>query len=484
MNGKRESGILCHLTSLPGEYGIGDMGPEARRFADLLADTGQSLWQILPLSPVGGSASPYQGLSAFAGNPLLISPEELRRDGLLTDEDLKHPDFGSGRIPFLEAKEWKLRILDAAADRFAAEGCSDGFRRFEGSERGWLNRYALFRAAKEQDPSPWREWKTEPRMADYRGPALRHKIIQYFFFRQCAALKAYANARGVRIVGDLPIFLDMESESLWQDRRLFLLRGDLRPAFVSGVPPDYFSATGQYWGNPMYDWTAMKEDGYKWWKERFRLLFKTVDLVRIDHFRAFSRAWHIKPNRSRSAVRGRWQEGPGAEFFDLALPKSRRGSIIAEDLGIIDDRVRALRDECGFPGMCILQFAFDGSDNLYLPHNHLKNQVVYTGTHDNNTVLGWWQDEDEETRDRVRRYLSIDGNAISRQLMTAAAMSVADTAIYPMQDLLELDGSARMNVPGQPEGCWGWRFGWEQVTDRRRDFLRDITALYHRERRS
>ncbi len=480
MNGKRESGILCHITSLPGEYGIGDMGAEARRFADLLAETGQSLWQILPLAPAGASASPYQGLSAFAGNPMLISPGDLAADGLLEPEDLKHPDFGPGRVAFGPVTEWKTALLRKAADRFAAGGCSEEFGRFLQDNRCWLPDYALFRAAKERDPSPWREWKKEPRKADYRESVLRHEIIQFFFFRQCAALKAYANRRGVRLVGDLPIFLDMESESLWRDRRLFLLAGDLRPAFVSGVPPDYFSATGQYWGNPMYDWEAMKEEGYRWWKQRFRLLFKTVDVVRIDHFRAFSRAWHIKPNRKLSAVKGRWLEGPGEAFFDEALPKARRGSIIAEDLGIIDNRVRLLRDSCGFPGMCILQFAFDGSDNLYLPHNHLKNQVVYTGTHDNNTTLGWWQEADEETKDRVRRYLSIDGNAISRQLMAAAAMSVAETAVYPMQDLLELDASARMNVPGVPEGCWGWRFGWEQLTDRQTDFLRDITSMYHR----
>jgi 4-alpha-glucanotransferase len=230
----------------------------------------------------------------------------------------------------------------------------------------------------------------------------------------------------------------------------------------------------------MYDWQKMREDGFRWWKDRIAVLFNTVDVVRIDHFRAFSRAWQIRPNKNRNAKRGRWENGPGKEFFDAVLPKNKKHVVIAEDLGIIDDRVRVLRDECGFPGMCILQFAFDGSDNLYLPHNHRKNSVVYTGTHDNNTTLGWWQEQDAETQDRVRRYLSIDGNAISRQLMACAAMSVAETAIYPMQDVLELDAKHRMNIPGTPSGNWGWRFSWDMLTDDKKEFLKSITGRYFR----
>ncbi|MBR4748577.1 MAG: 4-alpha-glucanotransferase [Abditibacteriota bacterium] len=478
MNGKRESGILCHITSLPGKYGMGDLGEDAFRFVDLLADTGQSLWQILPLSPVGGSASPYQGLSAFASNPLLISPKALAEEGLVTEEELAGaPAAGSGRIDFASVAPWKTELLSKAAERFAARGYSVEYDRYVEKHKSWLIPYMVFRHLKETRGSGWKDW--EPVKRDVIANS-KHAVLQFFFYREWQALKAYANGKGIKIVGDLPIFLDYESESVWMNGDQFLLDERRDPAFVSGVPPDYFSATGQYWGNPMYDWDAMRKDGFRWWKRRFAMLFESVDIVRIDHFRAFSRAWHIKPNKRHTAAKGRWLPGPGKEFFDKALPKSKAKCIIAEDLGIIDDRVRALRDACGFPGMCILQFAFDGSDNLYLPHNHRQNQVVYTGTHDNNTTLGWWQELDEETRDRVRRYLSIDGRAISRQLMTAAAMSVAETAVYPMQDLLELDGSARMNVPGQPEGCWGWRFDWEQVTDRQRDFLRDITAMYHR----
>ncbi len=478
MNGKRESGVLCHITSLPGRFGSGDLGGDAYSFVDFLAETDQRYWQILPLSPVGSSASPYQGLSAFAGNPLLISPELLCREGLLKPEELSFDVSGDIRADFEKVSHVRYSLLEKAAERFMNGGFSDGYRRFVKANKGWLKGYALFMAAGGYPActgmTPARAEKKYPREAQ------KHMALQYFFFSQWAALKKYANGKGIGIIGDLPIFLDYGSESLWLRKDLFLLDDAGRPSVVSGVPPDYFCENGQYWGNPMYDWQKMREDGFRWWKDRIAVLFNTVDVVRIDHFRAFSRAWQIRPNKNRNAKRGRWENGPGKEFFDAVLPKNKKHVVIAEDLGIIDDRVRVLRDECGFPGMCILQFAFDGSDNLYLPHNHRKNSVVYTGTHDNNTTLGWWQEQDAETQDRVRRYLSIDGNAISRQLMACAAMSVAETAIYPMQDVLELDAKHRMNIPGTPSGNWGWRFSWDMLTDDKKEFLKSITGRYFR----
>ncbi len=497
----RRSGILLHPTSLPGRFGIGDLGEAAYRFVDFLAAAGQSYWQVLPLSPTGYGDSPYQGLSAFAGNPLLISPQRLVESGHLEPTDLEDcPDFPAGTVDFGPVIRLKTALLERAFERFRAHAPSDqraAFERFCADQAAWLDDFALFMALKEAHGlRPWPEWETE--VAARRPPALTRwrkrlaaeiesqKYRQWQFFEQWLALKRYANERGVRIIGDIPIFVANDSADVWVHARLFHFDEQLRPTVVSGVPPDYFSPTGQLWGHPLYRWEVMADEGYAWWIARFRMAFTQADVVRIDHFRGFYNYWEV-PAGAETAVHGRWLHGPGAPLFRAVTAALGEVAIIAEDLGDFDAESRAgvdaLQAEFGFPGMKVLQFAFGGgSDAPFLPHNYSRECVVYTGSHDNETVVGWYrQMATEAERDFARRYMACDGTGIAWDMIRLAWGSVAHTAMTTAQDLLSLGHEARMNNPGSvgpPNWCWRLLPG--ALDERIAARLRELTVTYGR----
>lgn len=489
----RASGVLLHPTSLPGSPGIGDLGSAAYRFVDFLAAAGQRYWQVLPLGPTGYGDSPYQCFSAFAGNPLLISPERLVEDRLLPSEAIANPPVRDGhRVDFGRVIPWKRSLLKASFAHFRRQALAKlraEFEQFCVDEAGWLNEFALFMALKDaHDGAPWWEWERPLRI---RQPnALResaHRLAdvmafyryqQWLFFRQWRALKSYANAHDVSIIGDIPIFIAHDSADAWSNPHLFHFDEEARPTIVAGVPPDYFSATGQLWGNPLYRWDVMQQTGYAWWIERFRMIFRLVDIARVDHFRGFEAYWAV-PWGETTAVHGRWIQGPGADFFQAVLAALGDLPIIAEDLGFITPEVIALRDQFGFPGMKVLQFAFstDGNDP-YLPHNYPRNCVVYTGTHDNDTSVGWFRHSSTpEERAFALRYLRRDGSDIAWDLIHLAWTSVAHTAITPLQDLLRLDSEARMNLPGSFGGNWQWRCPLDALTDELGLALRDLTDV-------
>jgi len=495
----RTSGILLHPTSLPGPYGIGDLGPGAYRFVDFLAAAGQGLWQMLPLGPTGYGDSPYQCLSAFAGNPLLISPELLLEDGWLDAADLDPPATVPDQVEFGPVREWKSALLALAHRRFLERASPDdsaALAAFCRDQAHWLDGYALFAALKaSQDLRPWTEWpaalsRRDPQaLAEWSQAQAEAIQLQYFeqfvFARQWQRLRAYAGARGVRLVGDAPIFVAHDSSEVWTHPEWFYLDDCGVPTVVAGVPPDYFSATGQRWGNPLYRWDRLAEDGYGFWVQRLRHLLGLVDLVRIDHFRGFAGYWEI-PGDEATAVHGRWIEGPGLDLFTaLRQELGEDLPLIAEDLGVITEDVEALRDGLELPGMAILQFAFEPTtqgfgQGSYLPHNHRRRLVVYTGTHDNETVAGWWAGLDEPIRDHVRRYLNTDGAEVHWDLIRAALASVADMALFPLQDALGLGADACMNHPGTMRGNWVWRLGGDALTPALAERLRELASLYGR----
>ncbi|CAA9574418.1 MAG: GH77 [uncultured Thermomicrobiales bacterium] len=490
MDNTRASGILLHPTSLPGRYGIGELGAEARAFLDFLVGAGQTRWQVLPLGPTGYGDSPYQSFSAFAGNPLLISTDRLLRDGLLTDADLDDlPAFPADTIDYGPVIAHKQTILRRAYDHAKERGR-------EGSESAWdtpwLDDYALFMALKDRhEGAVWSAW--EPALVAREPTALArarveladeigfYRFCQARFFADWGALKREANARGVAIVGDLPIFVAYDSVDVWANQGLFFLDGAARPTGVAGVPPDYFSETGQLWGNPLYRWDVMARDDYDWWVARLRTSLALFDLVRIDHFRGFAAYWEI-PADEQTAINGRWVTGPGATFFDAVRAQLGDLPIIAEDLGLITDDVLALRDRFGLPGMKVLQFAPSDPGNPYLPHHYEPNCVVYTGTHDNDTTRGWWATASADERDFLARYLGQrpTGETIAWQLIRLALGSVAQTAIMPLQDLLELGSEARMNTPGTGGGNWAWRYDPALLTTVLQGRLKALTELYSR----
>ncbi len=497
----RASGILLHPTSLPGPYGIGDLGPTADRFVDFLADAGQAYWQVLPLGPTGYGDSPYQTFSAFAGNPLLVSPRLLVDDGLLPPAALNDaPLFPAGHVDYGAVIPYKRRLLARAFAHYQQQGAPDVRRAvddFAARHRSWLAPFALFMALKDaHDGRPWTEW--EPDIAAREPDALArwgerlaeqargHIYNQYLFFRQWDRLKGYAAGRGIRIIGDAPIFAAHDSADCWAHRDLFYLKPDGQPTLIAGVPPDYFSATGQRWGNPLYRWDAMAADGYAWWIERLRTVLATVDVLRLDHFRGFAGYWAI-PGDAPTAERGRWETGPGIPFFAAVERALGRLPIIAEDLGVITPDVVELRDRFGFPGMRVLQFAFDafeaGPDNPHLPHNHARNAVVYTCTHDNDTTAGWYAAASPADREYARAYAhsaASDPAAVAWDLVRLAQSSVAHTAVIPLQDLLGLGSAARMNRPGQPGGNWQWRVEAEALTDALAARVAKMARLYGR----
>lgn len=489
----RSSGVLLAVTSLPSRFGTGDLGPAARNWIDALAAARQTWWQILPVGPFGPGDSPYTAFSTFAGEDLLISPEDLVADGLLGPSDLDTPAFPDAAADFDAARPLHDRLLRRAWEAFprASSTLRASFERFRSEEATWLDDWALYAALKAaRGGDAWISWPDELRRRDARAldrarrdlaaACDEHRFRQFLWFRQWEALRAHARSRGVRILGDLPIFVAMDSCDAWASPRAFLLDRDRRPTEVAGVPPDYFSKEGQLWGNPLYDWDTLKRDGFDWWIRRARHAARLFDLTRIDHFRGFQAAWHV-PVGAKSAKEGAWKPGPGAALF-RALEKAMGGlPFLAEDLGIITPEVRALRRETGLPGMGVLQFAFDGDPaNTFLPHNLQPDTVVYTGTHDNNTTLGWWSELADDERHPVRIYLRSDGRDISWELIRLAWSTVARVAIAPLQDVLILGSEGRMNTPGLAKGNWRWRVAPSQPVADRLQGLRGLSEYFNR----
>ena len=483
---------MLHPTSLPSRFGIGDLGPAAFSFLDYLAEARQGLWQVLPIGPTGFGDSPYASPSAFAGNTALIALEPLIERGFLNEDKLSdlatlptdHVDFG--RLIRL-----KRAALELAFQRGRADFESD-VAAFGSSHAEWLEDFALFSALADEQQSLWVDWPEPLRVRDPAALAPArgrlddriafHEFCQFLFFEQWTALRRRANELGIAIIGDIPIFVAHDSADVWANQHLFKLDERGQPRVVAGVPPDYFSATGQLWGNPLYDWEVMAHEGYAWWIARFRHLLELVDFVRVDHFRGFEAAWEV-PAPAATAEDGQWVEGPGGAVFKAIGDALGPPPVIAEDLGLITDEVRALLEATGFPGMKVLQFAFgDGPDNPYLPHNYTNpNCVVYTGTHDNDTTRGWFASLSEADRSHVARYLGLKtAPSIANNLMRLALSSTANTAIVPLQDVLDLGSEARLNRPGQPQGNWSWRVQADQLDPSRADCLAELTLLYGR----
>jgi len=495
MNLERNAGIILHPTSLPGPDGIGDLGPEAYRWVQFLYESGCHLWEILPLGPTGYGDSPYQCFSAFAGNPYLISPVMLLDQGLLEPQDLTdRPDFHDDFVRYGEAITWKLTLLDRAFDRLAKGAfpkITAEYNKFCAKHSAWLNDFALFMAIKESFGGiSWENWGSDLRQRDetailnfeknHGREINRHKFRQYLFFEQWDALKQYAKRKEVKIIGDIPIFISYDSADVWSHPELFHLDSQGKPTVVAGVPPDYFSPTGQLWGNPLYNWDVHLKQNYQWWKARFKSSFALYDYVRLDHFRGFAGYWEI-PYGMPTAEIGTWKKGPGIPFFENLRGSLGDLPIIAEDLGVITPDVVQLRDNLSFPGMKIFQFAFssDPSDP-FLPHNYPEHCVAYTGTHDNDTALGWYKSAPEDEQDFIRRYLARSGDDISWDMIRAVWSSVAVFALAPLQDVLKLDADARMNFPGKPDGNWTWRFTPDMLTEPVRQRLYEMNYLYQR----
>jgi 4-alpha-glucanotransferase len=474
----RTSGVLLHITSLPGPHGIGDFGPGAWHFVDWLAAAGQRLWQVLPMTPIGPGDSPYQSVSAFAGSPLMVALEPLIERGWLAAPQLPAGGFDSTAVDYAQVVPWRMAQLRLAAEGFVADRDAAehaDFAAWRHAEAHWLDDYALFMALEAAHGGrPW--WTWEPPLARRETAALVQArqdlatemafwhFVQWCFDRQWRALKAHANDRGVSIVGDLPIFVAHHSADCWARPDLYQLDADFQPTVVAGVPPDFFSVTGQRWGNPLYHWARMADEEYAWWTARIQRMLAQADIFRIDHFRGFAACWEI-PASCPTAVEGNWVAGPGKALFDAVEQALGRLPIIAEDLGVITPDVVALRDGCGFPGMRILQFAFsDDASNAFLPHHYVPATVVYTGTHDNDTVQGWWLTTPVHEQRYASRYLGCGEQGLHWAMVRTASASVARTAIFPLQDLLGLDGRHRMNLPGvMGGGNWTWRFDWPMV---------------------
>ncbi len=504
----RSSGILLHPTSLPGKFGIGDLGSEAYRFADFLADAGQKLWQMLPLGPTGFGDSPYQCFSAFAGNPLLISLEKIAEQGYLAKEELDElPSFPEHEVAYAWVHPYKRAKLKKAFQAFQTFGNTEdrlAFDSFCSANSWWLDDYALFMTLKEEfgEEEVWTSWdegaaRRNPDALRNYGQVLKDEIglrkyWQFVFFSQLNELKRYCHRYGIRIVGDLPIYIAHDSADVWSHPELFQLDASGNPLVVSGVPPDYFSATGQLWGNPIYSWDELGKTGYQWWIQRLRAALTIFDVVRLDHFRGYEAYWEVQAGQP-TAENGRWVKGPGGTLFEATLKSLGDVPAIAENLGVITPEVEALRERFGFPGMSVLQFAFgsDAQSASFRPHNYCRNLVAYTGTHDNDTTVGWWNGEgrtdstrsDLEVRKEIafaRRYLGTDGREINWVFIRALLASVADVVLVPFQDVLGMGHEARMNLPASPTGNWRWRFTSEMLTPDVGPRLRDLTMAYDR----
>ena len=494
---ERSSGILFHPTSLPGKYGIGTLGKEAYAFIDFLKKSRQKLWQIFPLGPTGYGDSPYQSFSSFAGNPYLIDFDLLIEAHLLSEEDLRDVFFGDNEeyIDYGAIYNQKYPLLRKAYENFKSSDnheMRENLEHFKRENASWLNDYSLYISLKNHfNGLPWNEWvhdiknREHGAMEHYKNELADdieyHNFIQFLFFKQWGDVKRYANENGIKIIGDIPIFVAADSSDAWANPEIFLFDEERKPVKVAGVPPDYFSATGQLWGNPLYNWQKLKETNYSWWVERVRANLSTCDIIRIDHFRGFEAYWAV-PYGDDTAINGQWEPGPGIDLFNAIKSQLGELPIIAEDLGLMTQGVIDLREATGFPGMKILGFAFDsGEENDYLPHTYTKNCVVYTGTHDNDTLIGWFQKAKEEDRQFARDYLnSRSDDEIHWDAIRGAWSSVANMAISPVQDFLGLGSEARINTPGVAAGNWQWRLRHEVLTDELAERIAKLTRVYSR----
>ena len=494
---ERSSGILLHPTSLPGKYGIGSLGKEAYKFVDFLKKANQKLWQIFPLGPTGYGDSPYQCFSTFAGNPYLIDFDLLIEQNLLTEEDLKDVNFGGNEeyIDYGAIYNQKYPLLRKAYENFKANGnkeLKEKLETFKAENSSWLDDYSLYISLKNHfNGLPWNEWEDDIRTrkeaainkykAELADEIEYNNFIQFLFFTQWNNVKKYANDNGIKIIGDIPIFVAVDSSDAWANPEIFLFDPELKPVKVAGVPPDYFSATGQLWGNPLYDWDKLKELNYKWWVDRVKANLSTCDIIRIDHFRGFDEYWAV-PYGDKTAENGTWCPGPRTDLFNAIKNELGELPIIAEDLGTMTQGVIDLREATGFPGMKILGFAFDSKEeNDYLPHTYTKNCVVYTGTHDNDTLIGWFTKANEDDKQFARNYLnSRSDNEIHWDAIRGAWSSVANMAIAPIQDFLGLGSEARINTPGLASGNWQWRLKDGVLTDELAERIAKLTKVYSR----
>ncbi|MFP4470085.1 MAG: 4-alpha-glucanotransferase [Bacteroidales bacterium] len=494
MNIKRSSGILLHPTSLPGRHGIGSLGRHAFSFVDYLNQCRQKLWQVLPLGHTGYGDSPYQSFSIHAGNPILIDLDLLLNEGLLHENEINpEPPFPEDRVDYGRVINYIRDRLKLAHERFRhdAQHLKADYDRFVHDNQHWLHDYAMFIALKERfGGKPWWEWNDEFRLrhesaiqkfTEHSNKEISfYKFSQFLFFRQWGEVKKYANNRGISIIGDIPLYVAHDSSDVWSHHHLFQFDEERKPVKVAGVPPDYFSKTGQLWGNPLYDWNYMQQNGFRWWTGRVKSALELFDIVRIDHFRGFEAYWAV-PYGDKTAINGEWVTAPGHDLFRTIQSEMGNLPIIAEDLGIITPEVEALRDGFQFPGMKILQFAFHSDEGSgYLPHNFDKNFVVYTGTHDNDTLLGWFTALEKDIKKKVLNYADASRKDVVKKIIRVAWGSVATMAVIPLQDLLELGSEARMNTPGTPSGNWQWRFRSDQLTEEKAGWLAHITQLYNR----
>ncbi|MFW9903727.1 MAG: 4-alpha-glucanotransferase [Candidatus Thorarchaeota archaeon] len=494
----RLGGILLHPTSLPGEFGIGDLGPQFYRFIDFLHLNQQNILQILPLGPTGYGNSPYQSFSAFAGNPLLISPEILSEIGLLTLEEFQKPRFSEKKVNFGEIIDFKSKILHLAFTNFKKKRFSSlqvQYKSFKNNHRHWLDEFALFMSIKEASNfHAWNTWEESLKLRKsqaisswkktYQDRIEYYKFSQFLFFYQWKNVKKYAQNKNVKIIGDIPIFVAYDSADVWANQHFYYLNKDGEMEYVAGVPPDYFSETGQRWGNPIYRWDRMRANNFNWWIQRINHSFSLVDILRIDHFRGFESYWRI-PASETTAINGKWIKGPGISLFTTLKKTFGRLPIIAENLGIITPAVTDLLQQTGFPGMRVLQFAFgseeeEGIENDYLPHNYIPNTVVYTGTHDNDTTLSWFKNASKEVQNEVLIYLNSNSEDIVGDLIRLAWSSVAKISIIPLQDLLRLGTEGRMNFPGTETGNWEWRFTWKQISKEHGREIAKLSKIYQR----
>ena len=488
----RSCGVLMHITSLPSPYGIGTFGREAEKFVDWLVSAGQEYWQVLPIGPTGYGDSPYQSFSTFAGNPLLIDPDRLVKSGLLTAQDCTGSDHGTDPsfVDYEKVTRTKMALLRKAYSKFTGGAEYDSF---VSAESGWLDDYALFMAIKEEnDLVSWLDWGEDLRLRKPEALEAAEKrlgketgfwkFVQFTFYAQWKTLKSYANKRGIKIIGDIPIYVSPDSSDIWANTGFYETDGDKRMKRVAGVPPDYFSATGQLWGNPLYDWDVMKKDGFAWWIKRIEKAIELYDIVRIDHFRAFDTYWAI-PAGEQTAVNGKWEQGPGMDLWNAVKEKLGDVPIIAEDLGDIFDSVKELLKASGFPGMRVLQFGFNpqSDDNDHLPHRYPVNSVCYTGTHDNSTALGWFNGADSASQAMCRRYLKPRlFEKINRTMIRELYKSACGLAIVPMQDIIGLDDRARMNIPSTLGGNWKWRAQQKHFSEKSAAYMKDLAETYYR----
>lgn len=497
LNSERYSGILAHPTSFPSYYGVGDLGQTAYDFVDYLVSAGQTLWQVLPLGPTGFGDSPYQAFSAFAGQPILISPDKLKEQGLLEQEDLDgYPNLPTKYVDYGAVIWEKNKLFAKAYERFQelvkTNPIKERYAKFCEEQAFWLDGYVLFMALKDANGGKlWLEWEDSernPSPSEMEELAKKHKeradyyrMLQFLFFDEWYSLKEYANEHDIKIIGDIPIFVSLDSADVWANKEMFQLDEDGYPVVVAGVPPDYFSETGQLWGNPLYDWEAHDKDGYQWWIARMKSQLELVDYIRIDHFRGFDSYWAV-PFGSENAVKGEWMEGPKEKLF-LAIQKALGDElpIWAEDLGVITEEVEKLRDDFHFPGMKILQFAFeDVNDNDMMPHHHTTNCICYTGTHDNDTTLGWYKSVAKESQKKVRNYMNTGAATVSWAFIRTALGSVAKFVVIPLQDVMSLGSEARMNTPGKAAGNWGWRFEAKALDSYWAEHLKNLTKMFRR----